>query len=402
MVTPKPTAVLVVHGIGQQMPMDTVRRFVRTVFGTRPDGRERPIFSKLDRDSDFLDLRRLVIPGGKRRGRVDFYEVYWAPALSGGSAPAVLAWAARLLFTRSQGDQLRRIVWAARCLLILLLLLAGGLYYVFRDSPWLRYLAPLAPLALGVWPLLRGWGSSVFSETLADASRWFAPRPRDIPDRDNVRRIGHQLLMELHRRDADGQQRYGRIVVFGHSLGSVIAYDIIRMAFDELRWPRDPTPEESARPVSERQPAAWNFSVESTALTETSDVGRFQHFQRQLHQEQRAQGVPWLVSDLVTVGSPLTHARDLWSSGVASFDQRIEENEFPACPPRGEFQHSEYRRLREGKQAIIGGDGPLAFYRVHERGPLVSPMSGTGGGTAVLPTPEPRPGMLAALPTPYA
>lgn len=377
----KPTAVLVVHGIGQQMPMDTVRRFVRTVFGRRPDGSDRQILSKLDRDSDFLDLRRMVLPSGEGRGRVDFYEVYWAPALSGGSAAAVISWTCRMLIRRPQGEQLRRIIWTMRGVVLALVVLAGLLYFVFRDSPWLRYLAPLVPLLVAVQPIIRGLGTSILTETMADASRWFAPSPRDVPERDRVRRIGLDLLTELHRVEPDGEQRYGRIVVVGHSLGSVVAYDILRLAYDGLRAPQPPSAADAARPLAERQPAAWHFAHERAALERTGDVRRFQHFQRQLHAEQRAQGVPWLVTDLITAGSPITHARDLWGSEAASFDQRVDENEYPACPPLGEAQHSEQRRLEDGTPAIPGADGRIAFYRKADEGPLfaheASPFAST-------------------------
>lgn len=368
----KPTAVLVVHGIGQQMPMDTLRRLVMTVFGGRPDGSQRKVFSKVDRESMFLDLRRLVLPAGEGRGRVDFYEVYWAPTLSGGSVAAVVKWAAKMLVARPKGQQMRQIVWTSRIALILLGLAAGILYYLFRDWSWLRYWVPLIPVLVAVQPIVRGWGRSMLTETLADASRWFAPQPRDIPERDRVRRIGLDLLAELHRPEKGGEQRYGRIIVFGHSLGSVVAYDIIRLAFDALRDPRAPMSEEAQRPVARRQPAAWNFASESQTLIDTADVRRFQHFQSQLHEEQRAQGVPWLVTDLVTAGSPMCHARDLWSSKVATFDQRVDDNEYPICPPLGEQQHSELRRIANGEPAIVGGEARTAFYRRSTDGPLIA------------------------------
>lgn len=368
----KPTAVLVVHGIGQQMPMDTLRRLVTTVFGRRPDGSARQIFSKVDRESQFLDLRRLVLPAGEGRGRVDFYEVYWAPTLSGGTAATVISWAAKLLVRRPVGKQMSQIVWTLRGTLVASLLSAALLYYLLRDTPWLRYLAPIVPVLLAVRPIIRGWGKSMLTETLADASRWFAPQPRDIPERDRVRQIGLELLTELHRLEPDGEQRYGRIVVFGHSLGSVIAYDVLRLAFDKLRFPTSPSADDAERPVAERQAAAWNFERQREVLTSNGDLSRFQYFQRQLHAEQRAHGVPWLVTDLVTAGSPIAHARDLWSSEVATFDDRVNENEYPICPPLGEVQRSEVRRIKAEKLAIPGAKGKIAFYRKTEAGPLIA------------------------------
>ena len=48
----------------------------------------------------------------------------------------------------------------------------------------------------------------------------------------------------------------------------------------------------------------------------------------------------WLVTDFVTLGSPLTHALYLMCQGKteqelqADFDRRTREREFPTCPPR--------------------------------------------------------------------
>lgn len=155
----KPTAVLVVHGIGQQMPMDTLRSLVTTVFGKRPDGSDRKITSKVDRESSFLDLRRLVLPADEGRGRVDFFEVYWAPILSGGSAAAVISWTVKMLLRRPKGKQMCQIVWTLRGILFLLIALAVLLSYLFRDTEVLRYLAPLVPLLVAVRPILEGGAS---------------------------------------------------------------------------------------------------------------------------------------------------------------------------------------------------------------------------------------------------
>jgi hypothetical protein len=50
----------------------------------------------------------------------------------------------------------------------------------------------------------------------------------------------------------------------------------------------------------------------------------------------------WLVTDFVTLGSPLTHAQFLMCKGssrdelAVDFARRVEEREFPTCPPHGE------------------------------------------------------------------
>lgn len=368
----KPIAVLVVHGIGQQMPMDTLRSLVTNVFGSRPDGSARQVFSKVDRDSTFLDLRRLVLPAGEGRGRVDFFELYWAPVMSNGSAGAVILWGTRTILRRARGRQMAAIVRAIRLYVLALVILSVGLLLLVRGSPWWSYLVPLAPLAAVLWTLVRGWGRSLITEALADAARWFSPRPQDITERDRVRQLGLDLLRDLHRME-DGRQRYGRVIVLGHSLGSVVAYDVLRLAFDALRAPADMPNRGRATRLEERQPAAWHFAEEARRLEVTGDAARFQYFQSQLHREQSLNGVPWLVTDLITLASPLTHADDLWSTKVANFDHRVEDNEYPTCPPQGEVQHSEALRIEtETVSAVPGGEGRIAFYRKVDDGPLIA------------------------------
>ena len=101
---------------------------------------------------------------------------------------------------------------------------------------------------------------------------------------------------------------------------------------------------------------------------------RTTQLQAELHAEQRSLGVPWRVTDFITVGSPLTHARDLMASKKVSLERRMAETEFPTCPPRGEVQHSEEERAERGKPvpwaAGTEGSGRLAFYRADDEGPL--------------------------------
>jgi hypothetical protein len=73
-------------------------------------------------------------------------------------------------------------------------------------------------------------------------------------------------------------------------------------------------------PGLESDPTAW--------LTE------FQVQQRELWLEQRQLGNPWLITDLVTVGSPLSHAAMLLASTRAELLERQQEMELPLAPPK--------------------------------------------------------------------
>ncbi len=86
-------------------------------------------------------------------------------------------------------------------------------------------------------------------------------------------------------------------------------------------------------------------------------------------------GVPWRVTDFITVGTPLTHARDLLSTKHVSFDRRLEENERARrSSPYREEQHlgvdDEWARrpsLYQARRAKWDGCDRVAFYRSNTR-----------------------------------
>ncbi len=380
-------AVVVVHGIGNQLPMDTVRALVDNVYGDN-SGLAHPetVYSRLDRDAPFLDLRRLMLTKTGDHPRADFYELYWQATFGSGTPGAVLSWALKLLRSHPFGSQIRQVVNTVRIVLGLMLIVAVGLTLAALawgpGDGWQSFVVPALPFLAFLAALPKLLVTNLLSTVVADASRWFGPGPNDIAGRDKVRQLGLDLLMELHRPDDDGEPRYGRIIVVGHSLGAVVAYDAIRLAFDKLRDPRNKPPlPDSDGPPNRRQPQAWNFPgppPDPASPDEPSPVPEYplgyQQFQAALHAEQRHQGVSWRVTDFITAGTPLTHARDLLASKRVSFQRRQEENEFPACPPLGEQQHREEDWAKVGQPvppaAGPNGKGRIAFYRELEQGPL--------------------------------
>jgi hypothetical protein len=82
-------AVVVIHGMGEQRPMDTIKSFVKAVWEEdaviTANGLPHPhqVWSKPDDRAGSLELRRITtresilsaqFPGGVR---TDFYELYW-------------------------------------------------------------------------------------------------------------------------------------------------------------------------------------------------------------------------------------------------------------------------------------------------------------------------------------
>jgi hypothetical protein len=75
-------AVVLIHGIGEQVPMDTLRGFVEAVW-TSDSSLRRPrvpaqAWSKPDAISGDFELRRLTTAQNRDGKRTDLFEFYWA------------------------------------------------------------------------------------------------------------------------------------------------------------------------------------------------------------------------------------------------------------------------------------------------------------------------------------
>ena len=81
-------AVVVIHGIGNQQPMDTLRGFVSRLL--EPDDK---MYSSPNRLTDNLELRKLSI-GHKN---TDFYEFYWANLVKDVPITDIFVWMIKLI-----------------------------------------------------------------------------------------------------------------------------------------------------------------------------------------------------------------------------------------------------------------------------------------------------------------
>src|SRR5262245_16811846 len=102
-------AVVVIHGMGEQRPMDTVKGFVKAVWETdcniTANGLPQPsqVWSRPDTRTGSLELRRITtresIPSASfpRGVRTDFYELYWADLTVGSTWDEFTAWVGGLL-----------------------------------------------------------------------------------------------------------------------------------------------------------------------------------------------------------------------------------------------------------------------------------------------------------------
>jgi hypothetical protein len=118
-------AIVVIHGMGEQKPMDTIKAFVRSVWtsdeAVHRNGLHQPgeVWSKPDMRTGSLELRRLTTrestPSAtfEKGSRQDFYELYWADLSGGSTWDQVKNWIGMLLlrnpFTRVPPDV--RLAW---------------------------------------------------------------------------------------------------------------------------------------------------------------------------------------------------------------------------------------------------------------------------------------------------
>lgn len=330
-------AVVLIHGIGEQRPMDTLR-------GALASAGVHTFWNKPDRFSQGYELRRFASQGSRSTPPTDFFEFYWAPHFGPGRFSATLGWALRLLVRRPfwhLSSQLRVAMGVLQVSAVALVIAIGWLVarWLLEDglAGTLDRVGATFAVVMAVLNVVAGY---VVTRVVADAARYLTPKPDHVVARNAIRDEGVQLLRALHDSGA-----YQRVVVAGHSLGSVIGLDILRITFDELRHP-DP-----ARPVPHEQLEGFSALAEALPATpDGGDVEQFQQAQRRLWHEQRERGVRWLVTDFVTLGSPLAHASLVLDGKRATLRQRQEEGEYPTCPPTGDICYPRTYTLADGSK----------------------------------------------------
>jgi hypothetical protein len=331
---PDKQAVLLIHGIGNQQPMDTLRGFVDAVWKTDTDLHHKHarfgMWSKPDTISGSFELRRLTTSQNLAGVRTDFFEFYWAHMMGGTKVAHVVDWA-KVLLVRPPGNVPPPLRGAWWILVVTILLVVGFLVYGAIPSEH-------QPVHMSLWvstviSAILSWISArVLIPIVGDAARYLNPSPDNIQRRNEIRTAGVELLKRLH---AEG--KYRRIVIVGHSLGSVIGYDILTHSWSQCHEKHDVTTTPTTTKLTELEQADPEASIAD-----------FQTAQRHYLNELQAQGNPWLVTDFVTLGSPLTHAEILLATADRPLSQKQDDREFPTCPPtldgnsfafdRGKFQ----------------------------------------------------------------
>jgi hypothetical protein len=333
---PPKTAVVMIHGMGEQWPMETLRGFVQAAWtrdaemiGRRPSF----VYSKPDAITGSFELRRITTGPweGADPRRVDFFEFYWAHMMQGNTLAAVTSWLKRLLI-RPRSRVPERLVggWIAG-LVILGVVAVLALLWTFKLLPTMGAWA-------WIWPALAFLAAQVsviwLRPVLGDAARYLSPSPDNVGARQAIREAGVDLLAKLH---VSGD--YDRIVVVGHSLGSVIGYDILHYAWGRLSQADFAAGHAAGSPamaaLTALETAAGKLAVKAPPPGAKS---AYRAAQRAYFQELRklkdAKGQPlWLVSDYVTLGCPLSSSDVLLAKDAADLEAKKALRDTPTSPP---------------------------------------------------------------------
>ncbi len=323
---PPRQAIVLVHGIGNQRPMATLRRFVEELLaGCDRDGPR--YYSKPDRFETTRELRRLAVPclGGKWGSDcepfgvdTDFYEFYWAYLIRDTTWRHLVGWfkALMLRIPLAMGPVytvLWLVAWSSVAATGWLALRADGLDAFASAPPW---------VSLGLLAAVGGVGLSV----VGDAARYLSNSPANVVVRRDIRNAGLDLIGALN---GEGSARYARIVVVGHSLGSIVAYDVLSHL-----WQRQHVPEGVKEAVGAVDPDRDLMARLDAARAAARTVEDWQAAQTRLLAIARELQVEWRITDLVTAGSPLHHARWLLASTQQPLADLVQQRELPSCPPQ--------------------------------------------------------------------
>jgi hypothetical protein len=372
-------AVLLIHGIGDQRPMESLGSFVSQATGKRP-GEADGCWFRPDIRSPNFDLFQIV--SYDQTLRTDFYELYWAhlmentrfgsvwrwfwtdlinrdmadmpPAMQEAAIGAALALALVLsLYTAAAITILSAVLlaWPAYAMaafvaaalvagaaavgavrskgrFLITTLLASSYAFAFGAVVWNWVVAlpswavPAAlVIVLGLTAAIAFLDRRMISPVIGDAARYLRDTPDNIAARQAIRALGVDALERLHA----AERGYDRIIVVGHSLGSIIGYDILRYAFARrTRTMKLASIPPEVRDFDEasgdpRSPDYWTAKRELCAAVGALPDGNGD--------------ATWLVTDFVTLGSPLAYANILLAGTDQDFRRRKEGRLSPTDPP---------------------------------------------------------------------
>lgn len=392
----KRTAIVIIHGIGEQVPMATLNSFIDAAWtyddGLVDAGKPDPntggahsvnrSWSKPDARNRSFELQLITTESDKNDRRHDFFEYYWAHRVSGTTWDQVRTWFFGLMF-RNPFTRVPRAVlpaWATMWALFLVFLyaslIAGMATAKEALDPSTASFAPVSvTMALAAWVqawpkwiIALVWGASglvlsalvkLMVDVAGDVVRYVEASPNNIAIRQSIRENGVQLLeslMGIDEKGEPGRTDYDRIIVVGHSLGTVVAYDILAHAFGRNNIRLD-----DAKVPGFKQEK--RIELEEMVRAAAADPARpfsieaYRQLQHACREELNAIGNPWIVSDFISLGSPLTHAEFLLARSREELEAAKQKRVLPTCPPTLEHDRSTRLKHFTYRPLAVRGEG---------------------------------------------
>jgi hypothetical protein len=347
----KRQAVIVIHGIGEQQPMTTLREFADSVLGAEQDSDGSAYNSKPDPFSQSFELRCLTTRGNVHP-QTDFFEFYWAHLMPNAPWSGIFDWVWLMMHRRFKDVPLQfRSVWLVlwiSLVLFIVFIIASVIHAISHPQDWteLPFKIPFVVAIIGL--ILQG----VFLSYIGDAATYLSPHPKNIAARHAIRSAGVALLESIHK-----SNEYDRIVVVGHSLGSVIGYDMLNFAwhryYQQHGHPDSPQ-REYLKKAEELAVALHGFRKKREKPPEDLHT-QWMELVQKTREELRTNKHPWLVANFVTLGSPLAHADLLLAQSRKDLNRKIEQREMPISPPavdnHGSFSFGINYKLPDGKDS---------------------------------------------------
>lgn len=405
------TAVVIVHGMGEQRPLDTLKKFIRTALKPVCGGWNY-YYSRPAEVTGSYEARRYIARQVKGTGDVveqwgaEVFEYHWSYLMTGNKLADLVPTTFRLLVRRSRNVPPQLLgAWRLAWLLLVLVPGAVAAWVLLKDHVPTKLGAVLGSAAVvAVLGLARKALSSLVANSFVDVVRYLDTSPRSYAARRAIRGGMVDLLRRLHDDDA-----YGRIVVVAHSLGGFIAYDGMTSLWDEMHEQHaDLAPAAGSKKVpleglrqlewaadlliGQRLPHGVDRTEAETPVPDplgsapepSTPLGRFRHRQFVLWRGLRRQGNPWRITDFVTVGTPMSFAHLLVTrpklldglrkqpAAAALFRDKIQRGELSRCPPRTETQPAEvaaettpvsYSSSRDSTVQVLGSQSMFAVVR---------------------------------------
>lgn len=335
-------AVVIVHGMGEQRPLDMLNRFIDAAIpGTTKvvRGSDLPIYySRPVSESDSYESRVYLARQTKDYPQTEFYEYHWSHMMQGNKLSDLWETFRRMLFTPiwSVPSGLR-VVWVVFWALILgvLWLIAGGKIDVstFEPANLISLVFGGGATAAGLTWLLTKVLPGKITASFVDVVRYLDTSPRSYAVRKNIRKGMIDFLESLHK-----LERYDRIIVVAHSLGAYVAYDGISYLWTRMNQAHvDQLTDEERALFKKKFDPKIITALETEAKLLRGDPDRdpshYQGLQRQLWNQYRDMGNPWLITDFVTAGTPMYMAEKLLAKNLDAFEDRKERRDIAACPP---------------------------------------------------------------------